>query len=172
MVFCLAHTYEYANINVLFIVIWSHFMKFLLKTFLPLVLLFVSPIMAQAEEGVRKLILQVSDNDPSKMNAALNVAANVSRHYSSLGEEVDIKIVAFNAGLHMLRRDTSPVAKRISNFSLSMPNVVFQACGNTISSMKRKSGKDVPVFEFAKVVPAGVVTIMELDAKGYILVRP
>ncbi len=148
-------------------------MKFLLKIFLPLSLLLVSPMIVQAEEGVHKLVLQVSDNDPSKMNAALNVAANVSRHYSSLGEEVDIKIVAFNAGLHMLRSDTSPVAKRISNFSNGMPNVVFHACANTMAAMKRKSGgKSVPVFKFAKIVPAGVVSIMELDAKGYTLVRP
>ena len=147
-------------------------MKSILKVFISLFLLISSSFMVQAEEGVHKLVLQVSDNEVAKMNAALNVAANVSRHYSSLGEEVDIKIVAFNAGLHMLRTDTSPVAKRISNFSLSMPNVTFQACGNTIATMKRKSGSDVPIYDFAEVVKAGVVSMMELNAKGYTLVRP
>lgn len=147
-------------------------MKSILKVYISLFLLISSSFMVQAEEGVHKLVLQVSDNEVAKMNAALNVAANVSRHYSSLGEEVDIKIVAFNAGLHMLRTDTSPVAKRISNFSLSMPNVTFQACGNTIATMKRKSDKDVPIYDFAEVVKAGVVSMMELDAKGYTLVRP
>ena len=48
-----------------------------------------------------KLALQISDNDPDKMNAVLNVAANVSKFYSDKGEEVDIKIAAFNAGLHI-----------------------------------------------------------------------
>ena len=55
-----------------------------------------------------KLALQISDNDPEKMNAVLNVAANVSKYYSDKGEEVDIQIVAFNAGLHMLRDDPLP----------------------------------------------------------------
>ena len=59
-----------------------------------------------------KLALQISDNDPAKMNAVLNVAANVSKYYSDKGEEIDIQIVAFNAGLHMLRDDTSPVKPR------------------------------------------------------------
>ncbi len=60
-----------------------------------------------------KLALQISDNDPAKMNAVLNVAANVSKYYSDKGDEVDIQIVAFNAGLHMLRDDTSPVKPRL-----------------------------------------------------------
>ncbi|WP_340161161.1 hypothetical protein [uncultured Hoeflea sp.] len=119
-----------------------------------------------------KLVLQISDNDPQKMNTVLNVAANVSRLYSEKGEEVEIKVVAFNAGLHMLRPDTSPVSERISNFSASMPNVAFQACNNTREAMAKKSGKDVPIFEFAEVVPAGVVSIIELNEQGYTIIRP
>ncbi|MEM5492037.1 hypothetical protein [Hoeflea sp. AS16] len=128
------------------------------------------PSIATAAE--HKLVLQISDNDPQKMNTVMNVAANVSRLYSERGEMVDIKVVAFNAGLHMLRPDTSPVAKRISNFAASMPNVAFQACNNTRQAMAKKSGKDVPIFEFAEVVPAGVVSIIELDEQGYTVVRP
>ena len=33
-----------------------------------------------------KLALQISDNDPDKMNAVLNVAANVSKFYADKGE--------------------------------------------------------------------------------------
>jgi len=57
------------------------------------------------------------------MNGVLNVAANVSRYYDERGHEVEIEIVAFNAGMHMLREDTSPVKERIANFRKSMPNV-------------------------------------------------
>lgn len=134
------------------------------------VALLAMPSIAGAAD--HKLVLQISDNDPQKMNTVLNVAANVSRLYSEKGEEVDIKVVAFNAGLHMLRPDTSPVSERISNFSASMPNVAFQACNNTREAMAKKSGKDVPIFEFAEVVPAGVVSIMELNEQGYTVVRP
>lgn len=147
-------------------------MKIVFKMLVGCFLLVISCLPVMAEEGVHKLVLQISDKNLQKMTTVLNVAVNVSRLYSERGEEVDIKIVAFNAGLHMLRPDTSPVAKRISNFSSSMPNVKFHACGNTRTAMKKKSGKDVPIYEFAEVVPAGVVTIMELDAKGYTVVRP
>jgi hypothetical protein len=44
---------------------------------------------AQANAGEKhKLALQISDNDLDKMNAVLNVAANVSKYYSDKGEEV------------------------------------------------------------------------------------
>lgn len=123
-------------------------------------------------EGVHKLALQISDNDPVKMNTVLNVAVNVSQHYSGLGEEVQIEVVAFNAGLHMLREDTSPVKKRLASFGQSMPNVVFQACANTMKGMAKKEGKAPPLVGVAHVVPAGVVRLIELNEQGWTIVRP
>jgi hypothetical protein len=55
------------------------------------------------------------------MNAALNIAQNVSVYYSSKGQEVEIQIVAFNAGLHTLRNDTSPVKPRLKSFRKECP---------------------------------------------------
>ena len=137
---------------------------------LPLLLLFFSlPALA---DGPHRLALQISDNDPDKMNAVLNVAANVSKYYSDKGEEVEIQIVAFNAGLHMLREDTSPVKPRITGFTKSMPNVSFKACQNTIDAMGKRENKEIPIVANAEHVPAGVVTLMELGEKGWTIVRP
>ena len=117
-----------------------------------------------AEE--HKLALQISDNDREKMNAVLNVAANVSKYYSDKGEEADIQIVAFNAGLHMLRDDTSPVKPRLKSFKEGMPNVSFMACENTLEAMMRKEGKEPALVDNAERVKAGVVTLIELGEKG------
>ena len=43
------------------------------------------------------------------MTLALNNATNVEQYYKSLGEKVEIEVVTFGPGLHMLRDDTSPV---------------------------------------------------------------
>jgi uncharacterized protein len=129
----------------------------------------VTPALA---DGPHRLALQISDNDAEKMTAVLNVAANVARHYSDKGEDAEIQIVAFNAGLHMLRADTSPVKERVAGFAKSMPNVKFVACQNTIDSMAKREGKEIPVVENADRVPAGVVTLMELSAQGWTIVRP
>ena len=143
------------------------------KTFLALPALVATPAGgARAAGKTHRLVLQVSDNDADRMNAALNVAANVSRHYSERGDETEVVIVAFNAGLHMLRADTSPVKARLESFAQGMPNVRFEACGNTIHSMKGREGKDIPIIPQAKVVPAGVVTLIELAEQGWVIVRP
>lgn len=124
------------------------------------------------DAGMHYLALQVSDNDPQKMNTVLNVAVNVTKHYQDMGEDVQIKIVAFNAGLHMLRTDTSPVLDRLTSFGQSMPNVSFAACGNTIDTMAAKEGAEPPISAYAARVPAGVVELITLDEAGWTVVRP
>lgn len=127
----------------------------------------------EAQAGARhRLALQISDNDPGKMTAVLNVAANVSKYYSEKGDEVEIQIVAFNDGLTMLRQDKSPVLDRLKSFKQGMPNVSFIACQNTVDSLTRKEGKEPPLVDNAERVTAGVVTLIELQEKGWTIVRP
>src|SRR4029077_18257851 len=113
-----------------------------------------------------RLALQISDDDAAKMNAVLNVAANVSKYYSDKGEEIEIQVVAFNAGLNMLRQDKSPVLTRLKSFKQGMPNVAFKACENTLEAMTRNEGKEPPLVENAERVKAGVVTLIELGEQG------
>jgi hypothetical protein len=119
-----------------------------------------------------RLALQISDDDAAKMNAVLNVAANVSKYYSDKGEEIEIQVVAFNAGLNMLRQDKSPVLTRLNSFKQGMPNVAFKACENTLEAMTRNEGKEPPLVENAERVKAGVVTLIELGEQGWTIVRP
>ena len=128
--------------------------------------------MAWAEAKRHRLALQISDNSPDKMNAVLNVAANVSRYYPDKGEEVEIEIIAFNAGMHMLRNDTSPVKERMASFRKSMTNVSFKACGNTMAAMERNEGHKVVLLPDIDVVDAGVTRLIELSEKGWTIVRP
>jgi len=127
---------------------------------------------AHAADKPHRLALQISDGDETKMNAVLNVAANVSRYYSDKGEEVEIRIVAFNAGLAMLLADRTPVATRLKSFKQGMPNVAFEACENTLDTLTKKEGKEPPLVENAERVKAGVVTLIELSEQGWTIVRP
>jgi hypothetical protein len=130
------------------------------------------PAIARAEAKPHRLALQISDNSPEKMNAVLNVAVNVSRYYADKGEEVEVEVVAFNAGLHMLRSDTSPVKERMANYRKSMPNVAFKACGNTMTAMEKNEGHPIPLLPDVPVVDAGVTRLIELAEKGWTIVRP
>jgi uncharacterized protein len=144
----------------------------ILRTFFTALLLVPLAFAQSSAAEKHKLALQISDNDPAKMNAVLNVAANVSKYYSDKGEEIEIDVVAFNAGLHMLRDDTSPVKPRLKSFKEGMPNVSFMACENTLEAMTRSEGKEPPLVDNAERVKAGVVTLIELGEKGWTIVRP
>jgi hypothetical protein len=59
-----------------------------------------------------RLVIQVDQNDPAVMNLALNNATNVIEYYRAKGEDVNVDVVTYGPGLHMLRADTSPVKDR------------------------------------------------------------
>ncbi|MDD1532898.1 hypothetical protein C7U89_02415 [Bradyrhizobium sp. WBOS4] len=134
-------------------------------------LIAIFPAAAEAAEPHR-LALQISDDDPAKMRAVLDVAANVSRHYSGQGEDVEIAVVAFNGGLDMLLEDRSPVRERLLNFLKSMPNVSFIACGNTLETLAAKEGRRPPLLEGVSVAQVGVAALMDLAEKNWTIVRP
>ncbi len=125
-----------------------------------------------AAETLHKVAIHVDQNDKRVMNMALNNAQNVSKYYAAKGEKVVIELVAYGPGLHMLRDDTSPVKSRIETMSLSMPNLTFSACGNTHRKMSKKAGKQIKLMSEAKMVPSGVVRLIELQEKGFAYIRP
>lgn len=127
---------------------------------------------AMAEGKVHYLAIHVDDNDKAKMNIALNNAANVTKYYEAKGETVNIEIVAYGPGLHMFRKDTSPVKSRIEEMSLLHENLSFSACGNTKARMSKKEGADIPILEEATIVTSGVVRLMELQEDGWTYIRP
>ncbi|MDX3970209.1 MAG: DsrE family protein [Bradyrhizobium sp.] len=131
-----------------------------------------SPATSSRAAEPHRLALQISDDDPGKMRAVLDVAANVSRHYSGQGEDVEIVVVAFNGGLDMLLDDRSPVKERLLNFLKSMPNVSFIACGNTLQTLTAKEAKRPPLIEGVSVTQVGVAALMDLAEKNWTIVRP
>jgi hypothetical protein len=68
---------------------------------------------ALAGEAKHRLAIHVDQNDAQVMNLALNNATNVIEYYRAKNEDVDVDIVTYGPGLHMLRADTSPVKDRL-----------------------------------------------------------
>jgi intracellular sulfur oxidation DsrE/DsrF family protein len=119
-----------------------------------------------------RLAVQVDVNDPATMNLALNNVANTAQHFREIGQKVEIEVVAFGPGLHMLRDDTSPVKARIKSMSETMPELTFSACGNTRENMTKVEAKEIPLVSQAKVTKSGVVRLMELQERGWSYLRP
>jgi len=130
------------------------------------------PAVVLAQDVAHKIAVHVDENDPRRMNLALNNVENIKKHYDAKGEKVIIELVAYGPGLHMFREDTSPVKDRIATMSLAIEGLIFSACGNTHSKMSAKAGKEIKLVSEASKVPSGVVRLIELQEHGYAYVRP
>jgi uncharacterized protein len=121
-----------------------------------------------------RVAIQVDQNDPAIMNLALNNATNVIEYYRAKGEDVNVDVVTYGPGLHMLRADTSPVQDRIKSLKdAAFPSKIqFSACNNTKEGMEKKEGHPITIMSEAVIVPSGVVRLMELQEKGWSYVRP
>jgi len=127
-----------------------------------------------AEGKSHRVTFHVDQNDPEVMNQTLNNVGNVIDYYRGRNEEVDVDIVAYGPGLHMLRADTSPVVDRIKRLKdMVFPGKIqFSACNITKTAMEKREGHAVAIVPEATVVPSGVVHLMELQEQGFSYVRP
>lgn len=115
-----------------------------------------------------KVVLQISDGDPAKQTLILNVANNMLKHYGP--DKVDIEIVAFGPGLRLMFAENAN-SGRVQ--SLAGSGVRFAACTNTMKKMTKLREGDAPkLHENASMVGGGIVRIVDLVKKGYILVKP
>src|SRR3954470_7739235 len=127
-----------------------------------------------ADQKPHRVAIQVDQNDPQVMNLALNNASNVLKYYRGKNEDVEVDIVTYGPGLHMLRADTSPVQDRIKQLkALAFPGKIqFSACNNTKQGMEKAEGKAISIVPDASIVPSGVVRLMELQEQGWSYIRP
>jgi intracellular sulfur oxidation DsrE/DsrF family protein len=127
-----------------------------------------------ADGKAHRVSIQVDQNDPQIMNLALNNATNVIEYYRGKNEDVEIDIVTYGPGLHMLRADTSPVQDRLKRLKdMAFPSKIqFSACNNTKQGMEKAEGHAISILPEATIVPSGVVRLMELQEEGWSYVRP
>jgi intracellular sulfur oxidation DsrE/DsrF family protein len=129
---------------------------------------------AFAEGKTHHLIVHVDQNDPQVMNMALNNVTNVIEYYRNRNEEVNVEVVAYGPGLHMLRADTSPVQDRVKHLKdMVFPGKIqFSACNVTKMGMEKTEGHAIAILPDATIVPSGVIRLMELQEQGWSYVRP
>src|ERR1035437_6130037 len=101
-----------------------------------------------ADGKPHRIAIQVDQNDPQVMNLALNNATNVIEYYRARNEDVDVDIVTYGPGLHMLRADTSPVQDRIKRLKdMVFPGKIqFSACNNTKQAWRRRKATRSPLY--------------------------
>jgi intracellular sulfur oxidation DsrE/DsrF family protein len=116
------------------------------------------------DAGRYKVIVHVGDAEPAKWTVALNNVANLQKELGAAN--IDIEVVAINAGLGMLKVD-SPVGNRVADALKA--GVVIVACENSMRGQKLTREDMLNDIGYVK---AGVVELMERQRQGYAYIRP
>jgi intracellular sulfur oxidation DsrE/DsrF family protein len=120
---------------------------------------------------IHRVVVQVTQNDPAVMNLALNNVENLVNYYHEKGEKVEVEVVAYGAGLSMMRNDTSPVKNRLAELS-NDKSITFSGCGNTLAKQSKIEDKPISLVPEAHIVTAGIARVVELEEQGWTYVRP
>lgn len=114
-----------------------------------------------------KVVLQLSDDDPSREGLVVSVAYNLLKLYDP--DKVAIEVVTFGPGIDLLRPTN---ANRKFVDSLIAQGVRFDVCLNTLDTIERETGKRPKIIPAATPVRYGVGQILLLTENGYTLIRP
>src|SRR5258708_3633109 len=115
-----------------------------------------------ARDKTHRVIVQVTQNDPAVMTMALNNVENLMQYFHDKGEKIEIEVVAYGAGLSMMRDDVSPVKDRLAALS-GQKGITFSGCGNTLGKQSVIEKKQISLVPQARVVSAGIARVVELE---------
>lgn len=116
-------------------------------------------------DSPRRILLQLTSDDPKDINNLLYNAVNLQKFYGQ--DNVEIAVVAFGAGMRALYKKTSPAVERVQ--SLMKYDVAFIGCGNT---MEATGHTKADLIDGVEVVTAGIAEIVERSLHGWTYIRP
>jgi intracellular sulfur oxidation DsrE/DsrF family protein len=124
----------------------------------------LSPFAVQAD-GAKKhnVVIHVTDPEAWKWNQALNNAGNLQKNLGK--NNVRVEIVVNGPGLNMMKFE-SEVGNRMQ--AALKNGVDLLACGATMKAAKVEK-KDL--YPGVKVVPGGVIEIMEKQEAGWTYIK-
>ncbi len=116
------------------------------------------------EESRHKLVYQCNKADAEYLEHILFSCGEMLRKY---GDDIELVIATFGPGLNLLAKQPKrPISKEHQQRveSLAAYGVRFQACGNTMKTMKWTE-KDM--LDISVIVPIGIDGIMQLQEQGF-----
>jgi uncharacterized protein len=131
------------------------------------------PVSSAQAEGTRCLVVHVPQASPAAFKQAVNIMNNIPKQLGP--DNVRVELVAQGPGLKLLTKG-SPETKRIESVIVQGEEtlgggVQFSACGTTMAGIKKRTGKAPELLKGVKVVPGGVVRVMELEEQGCSYIR-
>lgn len=116
-------------------------------------------------DNPRKIALQMTENDPKRVNAIFHNAINLQKFYGQ--DNVKVAIVAFGPGVRALMKASAPEPERVQ--ALQDYGVEFVACGNTLATIGARPDDLLPGVGTAT---AGIAELVERQLRGWSVIVP
>lgn len=126
---------------------------------------------AARARATHRVALPINSEDAAVMKALLSTALHLTTHYEKRGEALSIEVVAYSAGVHIFRADTSPVRDLLVKLRSINAQVRLVVCEATRLGMERQEGRQVPLFDGVHLVPNGPAHLIELQEAGWSYIR-
>lgn len=122
---------------------------------------------AQAAPNKSKVAYHLTEAQRAK-----SVLGNIRNHIQGVGgpENVEIILVVHGDGLKAFEDISAHPDLKSAFTELKSAGVAYNACGNTLNSLKWQVSDLVPGF--VRVDQGGVVRLAELQSQGYVYLRP
>jgi intracellular sulfur oxidation DsrE/DsrF family protein len=122
---------------------------------------------AQAAPDKHKVAYHLTDAE-----RAQSVLGNIRNHINGVGgpQNVEIVLVVHGAAVKAFEDISAHPDLKTAFTKLKADKVAFNACGNTLKALKWDVSDLVPGF--VRVDQGGVVRLAELQAAGYVYLRP
>lgn len=119
-----------------------------------------------------QVVFQINADDVAPMKHVVSNSVNLVRNFRDTREPVEIEIVAYGAGIAMFREDKSPVGDVLEYIHTNFPEIAFTVCGSSKTIIEQREGHPMPLIEGTRIVPFGIVRIVELEEAGWSYIRP
>jgi intracellular sulfur oxidation DsrE/DsrF family protein len=120
----------------------------------------------------RRIVMHVNFAGEEALTFVLNNVENICDYYRERDISIELRVICHGPGLHLLRRDTSPVRERLLDIASNHDELGLYACTNTLERMTRAEGSRPELVEPAVLVPAGLPEIVELQNAGWVYLKP
>ncbi len=127
----------------------------------------------RAERAMRKpeqVLFHLSNNDYRTATELLDQVELVATRYAEIKRKIRIIVLTNNDGLRIFMAGRSEHAQRIRELYQHFDNIVFAACGATLSK-QAGAGEDIELLPEVIVVDSGVAEITRRQSEGWKYIR-
>ena len=117
-----------------------------------------------------KVLLHVSTAELDKLDFLLTKTERLLLDSKNSNYPLNIEVIANSKGINLLRKDTTPYAKRIQKLQRQYENLQFIACKNTIQRLKKKD-QNIQMLNGVKADRPALDTIINRMDKGWTYVK-